>query len=98
VVRQPHDGADVELPQASEPLVHPRPVDVLDAVGRDPLPQHRIADGADTQAREEVKIFHTRGVAVALHLVEEHVPHTVDGALEAAPKLECPGIAVGGMR
>lgn len=83
VVRQPRDGPDAQLPQAAEPLVRPRPVDVLEAVGRQALPQHGIADGADAQAREEVEITHARGVVVALHLIEEHVAYPVDGALEA---------------
>ena len=91
VVREPDDGTDAERPEARQLRVRPAPVDLTTgvlAVGRVLLPEHRVAQRADAQAREAFDVARAREVPVALELAEIRVTHPVDRGLQTAPQLE----------
>ena len=56
VVDEADDRTDPELAQPREPLVRPRPVCALEAVGRDALPEDGVADGSGAEPREKIEV------------------------------------------
>ena len=77
VVRQAGDHGQVELPQASEPLVRPRPVQLRLRMAGDPLPQDRIAQGLEPQTLDQEKIVKPVLVSRNNRLVEVFVAYFV---------------------
>ena len=82
------DGSNAEVAEAREALVGPGPVRPVEAGGRGALPEHRIADRADAERGEALKVIVARAVAAALELREVAVANPIDGALDAAPQLD----------
>jgi hypothetical protein len=52
VMCQPGDGPDVELAQPLQPFVGPGPIDRIERVRRQTLPEDRVTDRANAQACE----------------------------------------------
>jgi hypothetical protein len=88
VVHQPDDRTDAELAQPSEPIVGPPPVDAIDAMRCQTLPQHRIAQRADAERGEQLQVLEPAVVARPHQLIEPAATDAVDRTLDAAPHLE----------
>jgi hypothetical protein len=86
VVTQRQDRLHAEPTNFRHTLVGPTEIMLLWAVGRDPLPQRRVAQLANAEIREQREVFQTVLVAAAQRLVEPAIAHPIDGAFMAAPK------------
>jgi hypothetical protein len=97
VMDETDDRADVELAQPAEPLVAPPPVDLVDAVRAETLPQHRVSQRANAERGEQLEVLRPAIVTRADQLIEPAIRHAVDRAFDTAPHLERgAGVAVFG--
>src|SRR4051812_37426409 len=91
VVNQAYYGAHSQLTKPAQPLVGPGPVDlifVLRSARYELLPQHRIAQSANTEPGEEIDVVEALEVTVPLHLPVVGVVDAIDRALEPTPHLQ----------
>ena len=88
MMEQSGDRPDPERAQPRQTRVAPCPVARSEAVGRDTLPQQRIAESRDAERGESVEVLDAILMPGQPDLVSEAVPHPVDGALDAAPEFE----------
>src|SRR5205085_5940719 len=68
----------------------PTPVRLLGVIRGDRLPDHRVAQRANAEAREPVEILGPARMTRLEALVAEGIADARDGAFDAAPKLERP--------
>ena len=88
VVDEADDRLQPALAEGRQARIGPGPVGAVEAVGRDLLPQHRVAQGAQAEAGEARQVAYAAMVAAAVELGKEAVVDAVDRALEAAPHLQ----------
>src|SRR5262249_1099132 len=81
VVEQAQDGKNVKFAQPADALVGPPPVPR-------PLPEHRLPEGAHSQARYPFEAIEARAVARALDLINGAGPDPDVAALGSSPELD----------
>src|SRR5688572_609845 len=87
-MQQPDDRPDTELAQPAEPGIGPLPVDCVEAVGRQPLPQHRVSQGPQPDRSKAIEVAVTDVVPRHGGLIEPPVTDAVHRTLHAAPEFE----------
>jgi hypothetical protein len=85
VVHKPDDRLEVELAQASERAIGPRPTRFVCVGRRDLLPEHRVANGGDAEGGKAIEVVKAAAVTARFDLVEVAITDPVDRALETAP-------------
>jgi hypothetical protein len=94
VVQERGDRPQTELAHPFEPLVGPAPVRACGAVRLDPLPEHRIADRAQTERGEPVEVVQPVVMAVQPGLVDDLGADPRHRALDTTPHLERGAVGV----
>src|SRR5688572_28392811 len=88
MMQQSDDRPDTELAQPPQPGVGPSPVDVVEAVRCQALPQHRESQGPQPDRCKAIEVALTDVVPRHGSLIEPPVTDAVHRALQAAPQFE----------
>ena len=90
-MREAADHSGPALAKHRESFVSPGPVAIVRPLGRDILPQNRIADSRDTEIGDQVYVAPPVSMSRFFALIPVLVAEPDDGTFNASPHLE-PGI------
>jgi hypothetical protein len=86
-MNQTYDGSYSQRLQAAEPLIRPGPVGAGYTLGGGPLPEHGVAERADSQGGKAFQVIWTIRVTRTLYLVEVPIAYAIDRTLNTTPDI-----------
>src|SRR5215203_2176204 len=89
MMEEPGDRGDATRSQRVETRIDPAPVWPPRIIGRDTLPEQRVAQAANPERGDALHIVRASGMPGELELIVVPVVDAVDGALDPAPQLQC---------
>jgi hypothetical protein len=87
VVAKPRDSLDIEVLQSLQPVIVPGKIRAVRALGRNRLPEHRMAQGTNAKLGDAIKIIDTIAVTGFQALIAEVFTNSGECTFQPAPKL-----------